>query len=121
METLVSREKIVEEVGELVLRSKPETPEVVKTALTALMIWLGEDCEVEGIIDDDNIVDCGDFHKYRIPIREENTFLPEYGNDGSMLKGSHYAVIDPYEKVDTGMYGCIYYEQREGVPNKGEE
>ena len=52
----------------------------------------------------------------RLPIRANNVFLPEFGTDGSTLEGARYVVIDMFEKIDTGEYGAVYYENDKGEP-----
>lgn len=43
---------------------------------------------------------------YRIPLRGDNKLY----TTSSWFEGAKYVVIDPMEKIDTGIYGSISYE-----------
>lgn len=49
-------------------------------------------------------------------VRRENTFLPMYDMYGTQKTIAEWVLIDMTEKIDTGLYGAVYY-----VPNKEEE
>ena len=42
-------------------------------------------------------------------IRQKCPWLPEFGVDGSERDNADWAYIDAAGKIDTGMYGDIYY------------
>lgn len=44
-----------------------------------------------------------------VRIRHTNSFLPEYGNNGSLRDKADWALIDMTEKIDSEVYGAIYY------------
>lgn len=44
-----------------------------------------------------------------IRLRHTNNFLPEFGIDGSHRDSSEWALVDMYEKIDTGYYGAVRY------------
>lgn len=44
-----------------------------------------------------------------VRLRHKAVLLPEYGIDGSSRDESEWALLDMFTKVDTGMYGEVYY------------
>lgn len=44
-----------------------------------------------------------------VKIRHDNVFLPDVGIDGSIRDESEWALIDMAYKIDTGVYGAVYY------------
>ena len=42
-------------------------------------------------------------------LRHRNVWLPEVGANGELRDESNWAYIDASSKIDTGMYGDIYY------------
>ena len=44
-----------------------------------------------------------------VALRHEAVILPEYGCDGSVRDESEWAYFDMAGKIDTGMYGDVYY------------
>jgi Ca2+-binding EF-hand superfamily protein len=44
-----------------------------------------------------------------LELRHTACFLPECGVNGKLRDCSDWALIDMFEKVDTGIYGCVYY------------
>ena len=44
-----------------------------------------------------------------VRLRKKAVALPEYGEDGSARDESDWAYFDMARKIDTGMYGDVYY------------
>ena len=44
-----------------------------------------------------------------VQLRNEAYLLPEQGYDGSLRVESDWAFLDMFAKLDTGIYGAVYY------------
>ena len=47
-------------------------------------------------------------------LRHESVMLPKYGTNGVARDESEWAFIDSAEKIDSGMYGGVYYFGKRG-------
>ena len=64
--------------------------------------------QVMDLPDDDRAYD--DDRVYTVlALRKTCSFLPEMGIDCSLRDESRYALIDTCYKIDTGLYGAIWY------------